>query len=455
MLTLLLLACKPDPTPEPPGCQAVGAPSSLDSWGGHADLSWESTGFFRVDSSCGRWWFVTPEGHPFYATGVNHATSYADYGQVNGVSVYAQTVADTYGDAEAWADATADRLRGWGVNVAGSWSDYDRLGARMAYAVNLSLADGDWQSGAVADWFDPAWSEAVQSTVAAQVSPRAQDPNLLGYFLDNELRWGTDWRGADKLIELYLAKGATAPGKAVAVDEILAFYGDINAANAALSTSFADRDAMLAATDWDIQDPTLITRFISRAAEQYFATTTAAIRAADPNHLVLGNRESAPVTPMEAWRAAAAHVDVLSANNYVYLDGVVDAARALSGAPDPAGMLAAMHAELDLPLLITEYGFRADDSGLPNTWPPIYPTFDTQAERTDAWEDYVREAQAAPWVVGHHWFEFCDQPVEGRFDGEDNNWGMVNELDEPYPELTARMTEVNAEIWQELALPPE
>lgn len=452
MLTLLLLACKPAPAPS--ACADVGAPSTLDALGGHAEVSLESTGFFRTESLCGRWWLVTPDGHPFYATGVNHATSYADYGQLSGVSVYAQTVAARYESTDAWADATAERLRSWGIYVAGSWSEAALFAPRMAYAVNLSLADGDWESGAVADWFDPAWSDAVNTTVSEQVLPRASDPNLLGYFLDNELRWGPDWRGADDLIELYLDKAADAPGKAAAVDEILTFYGDINATNAALATTFADREAMLAATDWSIGDPALVSAFLSRAADRFFATTSAAIRAVDPNHLILGDRGSAPVTPMEVWTAAAAHVDVLSANNYSYLDGVVDAATALSGAPDPAGMLAAMHTEHDMPLLISEYGFRAADSGLPNSWPPIYPTFDTQSERADAWAAYAREAHAAPWVVGHHWFELCDQPAEGRFDGEDNNWGLLSEQDEPYAELTARMTAVNAEIWDSLQLPP-
>mgnify|MGYP003340872377 CR=1 FL=1 len=32
------------------------------------------------------------------------------------------------------------------------------------------------------------------------------------------------------------------------------------------------------------------------------------------------------------------------------------------------------------PILITEFGFRAADSGLPNTWPPFYPTLATQAD---------------------------------------------------------------------------
>ena len=44
---------------------------------------------------------------------------------------------------------------------------------------------------------------------------------------------------------------------------------------------------------------------------------------------------------------------------------------------------------------------------------------------------------ATDWVVGQHWFEHADEPPAGRFDGEDSNFGLVDNDDEPYPLLTA------------------
>ena len=38
----------------------------------------------------------------------------------------------------------------------------------------------------------------------------------------------------------------------------------------------------------------------------------------------------------------------------------------------------------------------------------------------------------------------ADQPAEGRFDGEDSNFGMVTIEDNVYAELTDTMTRVNA-----------
>ena len=45
----------------------------------------------------------------------------------------------------------------------------------------------------------------------------------------------------------------------------------------------------------------------------------------------------------------------------------------------------------------------------------------------------------------YHWFEHADQPAEGRFDGENSNFGTVSIDDEVYEELTQTMTSVNAE----------
>jgi len=103
---------------------------------------------------------------------------------------------------------------------------------------------------------------------------------------------------------------------------------------------------------------------------------------------------------------------------------------------------------LGRPMIIGEFTFRAADAGLPNS-KGAGPRVATQAERADAFERYVRLLLEEPGVVGYHWFQHSDQPKEGRFDGEDSNYGVVTGQDEVYTELTRRMTEVNrqAETW--------
>jgi len=444
----------PVPTSTPDDCIDVDGEVALDPYGGDLRVSLEATGWFRVEPLCDRWWFVTPEGHPMWSAGVNTATPWGSAAKTTGEYAYHDTVEAVYGSDDAWADAAAARLRSWGFNTAGSWSDADLLGARMPFAVNLRLSGGDWETGDVADWFDPAWEETVTASAQAAAAAHGENPRLIGWFIDNEIRWGPDWRGLDTLLQLYLSTGPETPGKQAAVDLLLSELGSVSDVNVALETDYADREAMLSDTgDWDPLNRAgtetaakLTTAFLEMAAEQYFSTTTSAIRAVDPDHLILGNREVSVMTRSEVWAVQATHVDVFSANNYVFVDGVAEAALGISGGLDPADGFAALHTDIDLPILITEFGFRAADAGLANSWPPIYPTFDTQTDRAAAFAAYSRQYQAVPWIVGHHWFQWVDQPADGRFDGEDNNWGLVSEADAPYETVTTEMTAVHAEI---------
>jgi agarase len=81
---------------------------------------------------------------------------------------------------------------------------------------------------------------------------------------------------------------------------------------------------------------------------------------------------------------------------------------------------------------------------LPNTngAGPLVPT---EAQRAAAYQRYVTAALSKPAIVGLHWFEHADQPAEGRFDGENSNFGIVTINDDVYEKLTQVMKSVNAE----------
>jgi hypothetical protein len=432
-MLLLWLACTADPSP------SDSSPCRFEEPDG--------SGLFAVVELCGRWWFVPPDGGRFWSAGVNAATPSGSRNGVTGEYAYAESVEAIYGSEEAWGEATVPRLEGWGFNTAGSWSRSDLL--QMPATINLGLSGGDWETGELADWFSPEWEEHVLDRVEVIVLPRVRDERVIGWFLDNEIRWGSDWRGTDTLLQEYLKLPAEAPGKTAAVDFLLEELGSVEAVDRALGTELADRSGMLEETRWEMLEAEahgdLVQGFLGLAAERYFSFTTSSIRAVDPEHLILGNREVSVMVPEAAWEAAGRHCDVLSSNNYVFLDGIAEAALSISGGLDPGAFLEAQHELTGKPILITEFGFRADDAGLPNSWPPIYPTYEDQAARAQAFEDYVRSAQAAPWVVGTHWFAWVDQPIDGRFDGEDNNWGLVSEADLPYELLVARTAEVFGE----------
>ncbi|HIE27146.1 TPA: hypothetical protein EYP66_07660 [Candidatus Poribacteria bacterium] len=195
------------------------------------------------------------------------------------------------------------------------------------------------------------------------------------------------------------------------------FYGSIEEANRAFGTQ-ADSFDELVAQLYASREPSPVARelhkarshFLKAVAEQYFRVCHDAVRKSDPNHLILGCR-FAGYAPTEVVEAMAPYVDVISYNHYGPLPIVAACLR--------AAKLQRIYAIAQKPILITEFSFKAMDSGLPNTRGAGVPV-QTQQER-----------------------------AEERFDGENSNYGLVNIEDEPWEVLVERMTEVNAnaESW--------
>lgn len=439
-LLALLAACAPlEPTPPPP-CEDPA--------------SWDATGFFRVEKTCTDWQFVTPEGKRFLSAGVNDVRFNGDY-TPSGKNPYLDAVQAKYGSKQAWAAEAKQRLAAWGFNTIGSWSEVELFKADVPYTLTLDLAGADWRTGQTPDYFADAWAAEVNARAEKVVGAHAQERLLLGWFMDNELHWGPDWRKDSELFDEYLAMPASAPGRAALQAMFVERHADIAAFNAVWGTAFGSfaELAQASALPHPAREPAAMKadreEFLARVAERYFSVTAGAIRARDPNHLVLGTRAVGVLTPKKVLEAAGRHVDVVSINSYEY-----DLDPALVWPPpqhgflpiEKDGFLRAHHEAAGKPLLVSEFGFRAADSGLPNAWPPVYPVLKTQAERSDRFAAYVARCRAAGWVIGYHWYKYQDQPPEGRFDGENNNWGLVGLDDTPWAELTARAAQVNRDF---------
>jgi hypothetical protein len=423
--------------------------------------------FFRAEKVNGRWWLVAPDGRRFISKGVTTVQYAQDTIQGTDVSPYLETNKAKYGNPGAWRKTAATRLIGWGFNTLGAWSD-DAVaevtvdGKRLAYAPIADLGAkfvgekqkaAAWLQGVFPDVFDPDFERMAHQLARERCAPRAGDRWLLGWFTDNELRWGPDWRGSDELLTMFLAASANVPGKQAAVDLMRERYGSVTNFNAVWNTTFASWDELTKTNS--IHAPVVrkaiymqneeterqaneaepkraafvadCEAFLTRLAERYFRITAEAIKDADPNHMNFGCR-FAYVPPEPVVAAAAKYVDAISFNCY---------------RPDPRQTIE-KYSAFGKPLIIGEFSFRSEDSGLPNTR-GAGPKVKTQAERAAAFKSYVTLALQNPNLVGYHWFEHCDEPKEGRFDGENSNYGVVNIRDEVYEELTGAMTEINAE----------
>ena len=376
--------------------------ADYDTYGGWTKLPGRKTGFFHTEQIEGRWWLVTPEGNVFFSKGVDHV-NYAPE---------SDSAPPAPSDIAAWAKMATGQLHRWNFNTAAAWSTEELYSTGIAYTpiinVAAAVARDVWLKGLVVDYFSPKFRDAADRVASRICAPRARDPWLLGYFTDNELRWGSDWRGKQSLLEAYLKMPASSPGHARAV----ALLKERGRSGAALTDE--DKSA-----------------FLEVVAAEYARVSSDAIRRHDPNHLILGCR-FAGYAGDAVMRGVGPYFDVISFHSY---------------SPNaPIDRLKLIHKITGKPTMVTEFSFKAMDSGLPNTKGAAKPVA-TQEDRAKGFAGYVEALAALPSCVGFHWFEYRDEPADGRrLDGENSNYGVVKIDFTPWDILTARMTEVNARI---------
>lgn len=392
-----------------------------DTYGGFISIKTRRTGFFRVEKIKNAWWLITPDGHGFFSAGVNHVNPVGFHAPALGYSPYEKYILSVFGTYNKWADVVVIRLKTWGFNTVGSWS-WDGMYSRMPYTYNLNLSHADWQKGTFPDVFDTQWEEKVFEKSKKECEPRKNDKMLAGYFIDNELRWGPDWRSTKDIFSEYAALPPGAPGKK-AIESFLEKKG-VKQTEAS---------------------PSIRREFLKIVAERLFKTCSEAIRKIDKNHLILGIRFHGGGAPKEVVESAGKYVDVVSINYYPMGKVLDDAVAAYLGSLPVEPAMKAYHDTAKRPIMITEFSFKAMDSGLPNTKGASLPV-PAQADRAKNFEKYVAQFIKTPYMVGYHWYCYMDEPKEGRFDGENSNYGLVNGKDEPYEALVSAMSRVNKNI---------
>lgn len=387
------------------GLITSSALAQYDSYGGWTKLQGKKTGFFHTEQIKGRWWLVTPEGNAFYSKGVETV----DFGPDR---------RNPPADKEKAAAAVVRQLRSWNFNTIGLWSVkvpgmpwFAHLGFAANFVPNM------WLLGIVPDYFSPEFRESVEKQAATMCPGLANDPWLIGYFTDNEIRWVPDIRSQDSTLDAMLKKDPSSPGYQRAV----AFLKERGRTPETLT--FDDE-----------------AEFLGVAAAEYGRVVRDAIRKYDKNHLILGSRFNS-LAPEQLTRALTPYYDVFSLNNYEH--------RA------PTYKLREINRISGKPTMVTEFSFKAMDSGLYNTIGAGDPVL-TQQDRADLFTAYVQDLAGLPFNVGHGWFRYRDQPKEsaGRSPGgmgaENSNYGLVKIDGEPWSLLVDRMTRVNGGI-EELA----
>jgi len=388
-----------------------------DKYGGFVSTQAKATGFFRVEQINGVWWFVDPEGHYFYSTGVNgigtnsatRVASREDYfanippapapagrsgfggpGGGRQANFYAANLQKRYGTADymaSWAALTSERLGAWGLNTSYSNSLNNSVGEngqKRAYVANIRVGQLGPSVMGMPDVYADNFEAQVNTAIERSVTPSKDDPWLLGYFIGNEPPWPSR--------------------ESEFVDYVL------NGQASEMQTRFK---AALAKGD----TPDIRRQLVLDAFEHYLAVVNTALKKYDPNHLNLGIRFGG--TPPDYVVKLAKNFDVYTLNKYRY--------------EPPVDLIANVHKLTGLPVLVGEFHIGVPDRGMA---PGLVQAMN-QEERGQAYSYYVEHAAAHAEVIGTHWFEWIDEPVTGRNDGENYNIGWIDVTDQPYAELVA------------------
>ncbi|MBW7894412.1 MAG: hypothetical protein H3C27_04795 [Opitutaceae bacterium] len=243
-------------------------------------------GFFRVArTTTGQWWFIDPDGHPFFVKAVHGVTA-----------------------TESTPHDPAARLRRWGFNALGGGGETLQAEEALPFlaTVDFCAAGSPLHLAGVRlpDVFDPDWRRHARERAAERCGPAAENPLVLGWLTDEAAGWSPR-PAADRpgLLQVCLSLEPGLAAYHAAWEFALALHqGRLEALARAWGTPLANKEALRVLTRAEqgittrgyLQDDARWTREFAR---RYFTTAAAAVREFAPNHLVLGCRWRGPAGP--------------------------------------------------------------------------------------------------------------------------------------------------------------
>ena len=438
-----------------------------DQYGGwSAGPQLEATGWCRAEKVGNKWWMVDPEGHLFWSAGIVCALTnygmtgvegrekyfenlpeetsdlgkfytqgswsshgfYQDKVPFKGYNFYEANLYRKYG--ENWKERFHERLHqrfdSWGMNTFGNVSDMEAAAQQKTPYVGtvwiegtpkIAGSSGYW--GKFHDVFDPNFRTAVRKSMERQQAG-AGDPWCIGFFVDNELSWGD----LGSLSLGVLQSPAAQPAKMEFVNDLRNKYQEIAALNNAWQTSHQSWDQLLISTSPPNQSIASadLNAFYQKIAEYYFKIINEELARIAPNQCYLGCRFAWANNDVTV-SAAAKYCDIVSFNKYEY---------DVANVSLPPGV--------DRPVMIGEFHFGALDRGSVHMG---VKAAKNQKHRGELYRSYIESALRHPLIVGAHWFQYTDQMVTGREDGENYNVGLVDVCDVPYHDFVQQVRSTN------------
>jgi hypothetical protein len=430
-------------------------PQNWDRYGGwKTGPQLDARGNFYTSKYDDKWWFVDPEGHLFWSHGVN-CVGYSASTPVSGREKFFSWLPPKTGNLSfAWSESqtdhkwsfdflaanlyreyghnwktsvkqiTQERLRSWGMNTIGNWSD---LSICMMDKTPYTISLWPWSpvmSNGMFDVYRPDFEKNIDAGIKDGVAQTKNDPWCIGYFVHNELGWGSN--PLDFMSGLLAGDSGWATKKAF-VQLLQDTYSNILDFNKAVGASFDNWDAVLnnnAKIDLsgikDISD-----KFYEQYSLRYFKAVHDSLQKYAPGRLYLGCRMN--ISNPLVVHAAAEECDVLSFNLYQ-----TDVS---NFQPDSE----------DKPCLVSEFHFGALDWG--SLGVGLQQASDQQ-DRADKYRFFVSGAVDNPYLVGAHWFAYPPEPITGRGDGENYQCGLFDICNNPYPELRKAVRDIGYHVYK-------
>lgn len=462
-------------------------PEGWSRYGGWLQKKFEATGFFHTHHDGKRWWLVDPDGYAFFSNGCCYGSRMGVHGFVDRMENLFDWLPDksdpvwkdcwftadrnaefvkrngkeagknrymfnfaranmirAFGPDEwwnAWNEINGARFRRWGFNTIGvgvvNYPDervMDYLHAvKIPYVWTLKefpLTDTcifrDFP-----DVYSPEYAER-SAVFTRQMKAFVGDPYMIGYFITNEPEWL--FQSSVILAERVLASHEPLASKDALIDFLRERYdGDITGLSKAWGLGLMDFDDLKAPIEHADRLSEAarkdLTDFTTRLVDMYSRVPSEALRAVDPDHMNLGMRYSS-VPEGGSNLAGFDHFAAFSFNRY---------------AETAVPTIERVAASSEKPQIIGEWHIGGSDKGLLANG---LLSAENQTERGRALSYYLENAAAQPNLVGAHYFEFNDQPLLGRFDGECMQHGIIDVCNRAYDECLNIMIASNRKIYE-------
>lgn len=418
-------------------------------YGSRTDKKVEATGFFRTEKINGRWWIVDPEGYLQINVGVCAVNK-------NSTERNKKAFAEKYNNStEEWMKDTKAKLKNYGFYSATAWTDKNNLTPDKAtnplsytpifnfattYASRRTTSSykiegyGTYTStpsnlDPVLHVFDPEFVAFCEHFARVNIRPLANDKDVLGYFSDNELTFGTG-----SLAQCLNVSDKTYPGYLAAKAFVESHNYTENDAKNGTKTSGATLTVAQLRDAW-----------LGHVGERYYSTIRNAIKKYAPNQMYIGSRLHIPYLDYEGLvKAAVEYLDIISFNTY----------RVWYTSKEKADFWAT-HG--DKPFLVTEFYAKGEDvfdtqgNKFPNKSGSGYIVY-TQKERGYFYQTFCLGMLEAKNCVGWHHFKYMDNDPEdtsGTSDPSnvDSNKGLVDNEYNYYTDMMDQAKILNDRIY--------